>query len=308
MALYHRQLPMKLLLVALGAVLLSSGAPVLAAPLPPIGGNGDPHMTGLQGEKFDWHGYPGESFCMISDSNIQINTHLIGQDGVTYFDAFALLYKIGDSVHEVSFQLNQDVPSDDDANFGIELDGRPLAPDAFTGRSACDNFGPLRVFASPDAGIELSMAEENGFAVVLVVEGLANMTITTDNHDLPTGKHLDWAINWIHATSEVHGVLGQTFQPSRADVIAAAMKVNGPQMQAAEVVEGSDDEYRTSSLLAPDCARSRFGTNPDSPTERVGHVATLRRLLSFVEGTNVFPITIKNAGCASGASAACNFA
>ncbi|GAQ79387.1 putative root cap family protein [Klebsormidium nitens] len=267
-----RRSPMELLLVVLGVVLLTCGAPVLGI-LP--GGGGDPHMFGLQGEKFDWHGYPGESFCMISDSNIQINTHLIGQNGVTYFDAIAVLYKIGDTQHEVSLQLNQDVSSDDDANFAITLDGRPIAPDAFTGHSVCDKFGPLRVFSSPGAGIELSMAEENGFAVVLVVEGLANITITTERHDMPAGKHLDWFIDWIHATSEVHGVLGQTFQPSRADAIAAAMKVNGPQMQAADVVEGSDDEYRTSTLLAPDW-------------------------------TTAFPITVKNAGCASGSSAACN--
>jgi len=152
------------------------------------------------------------------------------------------------------------------------------------------------------------MAEDKGSSVVLVVvEGLANITITTDKHNIPAGKHLDWNVNWIHATSEVHGVLGQTFQPSRADVIAAAMKVNGPQMQATDIVEGSDDEYRTSSLLAPDCARGRFGANPESPAARFGLIATARRLLSFAEGTSVIPITVKNAGCASGSSAACNF-
>ncbi|GAQ79381.1 hypothetical protein KFL_000290310 [Klebsormidium nitens] len=290
-------------------------------PAPPAGGGGgdsppqknpnatysDPHMFGLQGEKFDWHGYPGESFCMISDSNIQINTHLFGELGKTYFDAFALLYKRGKNQHKVSLQLNQDVPSDDDANFAITLDGRPLAPAAFTRHSLCDRFGPLRVFLSPGAGIELSMAEENGFAVVLVVEGLANITITTERHDMPEVKHLDWFIDWIHATSDVHGVLGQTFQPSRADVIAAAMKVNGPQLRAADVVDGSDDEYRTSSLLAPDCARGRFGSSPNGPAKRMGLTATLRRRLSFSDGTGASPITVKNAGCASGSSAVCRF-
>eukprot|EP00271_Cylindrocystis_brebissonii_P017419 TRINITY_DN452_c0_g1_i2.p1 TRINITY_DN452_c0_g1~~TRINITY_DN452_c0_g1_i2.p1 ORF type:complete len:410 (-),score=10.66 TRINITY_DN452_c0_g1_i2:1155-2384(-) len=41
-------------------------------------GNADPHFTGHQGARFDFNGMPGEAFCLVTDSNLHINTKLTG--------------------------------------------------------------------------------------------------------------------------------------------------------------------------------------------------------------------------------------
>ncbi|CAI7829617.1 unnamed protein product [Closterium sp. NIES-53] len=37
---------------------------------------GDPHLIGRHGEKFEFHGQDGASYCLVSDRKVQINMHL----------------------------------------------------------------------------------------------------------------------------------------------------------------------------------------------------------------------------------------
>ncbi|CAI5472276.1 unnamed protein product [Closterium sp. Yama58-4] len=56
---------------------------------------GDPHFVGRHGERVDFHGKPGESYCLLSDSNVHVNMRLVAgpQNGTTYMDEVGILYR-----------------------------------------------------------------------------------------------------------------------------------------------------------------------------------------------------------------------
>ncbi|GAQ81227.1 putative root cap family protein [Klebsormidium nitens] len=215
---------------------------------------GDPHFIGGNGVRYDFHGVPEKSFCLISDKAFHLNAHFIGQNGLetgmdgTWMDQLGFVFVSGSKQHSLSVHL---VSEEDFANevsdvFVVAYDSSPITVSLPTSGK--------NVWTSDDGLVTISRTSEVA-RLTLTLKGHFQTTLTASEHEFPDGHHIDFDVDVMNITNSAHGILGQTFQPERLHVVAGSAE---KKMDQADVVEGGDHDYISTNLMATDCKFSRY--------------------------------------------------
>lgn len=210
----------------------------------------DPRFVGGDGVMFYFHGAKDDNFCLVSDTNLHINAHMIGtrppgrKRDFTWLQTLGILF----SSHRLTVGATSNVPAWDDAvdHLNFSFDGQAFAiPESH-----------VAVWASPDGTVTIERTARRNSAVVRLKDtaeiSVRVVPITphedrVHNYQLPPDDcfaHLDLRFDFLDLSDIVDGVLGQTYRP---DYVSPVKK--GVPMP----IMGGEDRYRTSSLLSTDC-------------------------------------------------------
>ncbi|KAF5765721.1 hypothetical protein HanRHA438_Chr15g0719151 [Helianthus annuus] len=217
----------------------------------------DPRFIGGDGIVFYFHGRSNEHFSLISDTNLQINARFIGlrPEGRTrdYTWIQALGLKFGH--HDFTLEATRTEKWDDNVDHlklshdGIEL----IIPE-----------GDSSEWNSTEGDIQVERTSTTN-SLTITIPNLAEIFVNVipvseedskiHNYQIPSNDsfaHLEVQFRFFGLSSNVEGILGRTYRPDFE---------NPAKPGVAMPVIGGDDKYKTSSLLATDCALCVFSPN-----------------------------------------------
>eukprot|EP00897_Mesotaenium_endlicherianum_P001069 jgi/Mesen1/10963/ME000096S10538 len=207
---------------------------------------GDPHFYGAHGERFDFEGKGGESYCLVADTAVHINMHLFKgprQPNATYIDEIGVLH----AGHKITISA----ASAEDAHFHdvqgqVTVDGQELPEVVMT--MTLHHITITRTLHAVRVQIpnQLDATME-----------IARAAYWADNG--PGENFINFKLSYLKASKKVHGVLGQTYQEkaSLQARLAASRRQRVAQREALLLI-GIEEDYKTSSLLAADCTFARY--------------------------------------------------
>ncbi|WVZ67267.1 hypothetical protein U9M48_016372 [Paspalum notatum var. saurae] len=233
---------------------------------------GDPRFTGGDGNTFYFHGKKGQDFCIVSDADLHINAHFIGNHNpdlnrdFTWVQALGVTFGDG---HRLYVGARRAVEWDeDDDHIQIAVDGEPVDVDAVRDArwesSALPGLSVTRMKAVNTVMVQL----DGVFAIS------ANAVPVTEHDDRVHryGKtesdslvHLDLGFQFHNLTKAVDGVLGQTYRPNYVTSLDITAKMP---------IMGGAPKYLSSGLFATDCAVSRFQRHHATDDVDAGGVTT----------------------------------
>ncbi|KAL3684951.1 hypothetical protein R1sor_002973 [Riccia sorocarpa] len=215
----------------------------------------DPRFIGGDGVMFYFHGEKDKDFCIVSDPALHINAHFIGKRGsgmkrdFTWVQSLGILF----SSHQLYIGAQTVASWDNNVDaLSLSFDGQPVIL-------------PPRIGAThhiSEAGVEITRVQGKN-AVTIEVKG----SMKLEAHVVPITKqesrvhkyeitsencfaHLDINFQFFNLSSDVNGVLGQTYVPG----YKTRVKVGVPMP-----ILGGDQNYVASSLFETDCTVSKFG-------------------------------------------------
>ncbi|KAI3765106.1 hypothetical protein L2E82_15132 [Cichorium intybus] len=217
----------------------------------------DPRFIGGDGIVFYFHGRSNEHFSLISDSDLQINARFIGlrPEGRTrdYTWIQALGLKFGH--HNFTLEATKTQTWDDNVDhLKLSYDGKELfIPEGHSSEwnSTEGNIQVERTGTSNSLTVTILDHAEISVNVIPVSEEDSKI----HNYQIPTNDsfaHLEVQFRFFGLSSKVEGILGRTYRPDFE---------NPAKPGVAMPVVGGDDKYKTSSLLAADCALCVFSPN-----------------------------------------------
>ncbi|KAL2245414.1 uncharacterized protein LOC105174757 [Sesamum indicum] len=210
----------------------------------------DPRFIGADGTVFYFHGQSNHHFTLVSDPNLHINARFIGlrpvgrQRDFTWIQALGVLF----DAHTFSVEATKARKWDQETDhLKFSYNGQELTVPS--------------IWESPENKIKVERTSEKNSVVISLPE-VAEISINVvpvtkeddriHNYRIPSDDcfaHLEVQFRFYGLSGNVEGVLGRTYQ---ADF------VNPAKLGVAMPVVGGEDKYRTSSLLATDCARCMF--------------------------------------------------
>jgi hypothetical protein len=217
---------------------------------------GDPRFTGGDGNTFYFHGKRDRDFCIVSDANLHINAHFIGNHNTymkrdfTWVQALGVTFGDG---HRLYIGAQKAIEWDEEEDYiQITLDGKPVEIDATKN---------ARWVSKSVPGLSVTRIDTVN-TVLVELEGVfsisANAVPITDEDSRvhsygKTGKdslvHLDLGFKFHALTKFVDGVLGQTYRPNYVN------KVN---MTAKMPIMGGMPKYLSTGLFSTDCDVSQY--------------------------------------------------
>ncbi|KAJ0966005.1 hypothetical protein J5N97_027143 [Dioscorea zingiberensis] len=221
----------------------------------------DPRFIGGDGVVFYFHGRKDEHFSLVSDPRLQINARFIGlrpagrSRDFTWIQGLGILFGSHTFTVEATRAEHWD-GAVDHLHFSYDGEALELAE------------GHLSRWASPAESKELTV-ERTGSknSVMITVEGLAEMSVSVvpitreddrvHGYGIPANDcyaHLEVQFRFLDLSRHVQGVLGRTY---RADFH------NTAKPGVAMPLLGGEEEYRTSSLISPDCTHCLFNPIAD---------------------------------------------
>lgn len=243
------------------------------------GFGGDPHFVGAQGTNFDFTGQPNKAFCLLSDKNLHVNMKMTGylderlesatviRDGKavrSWIRELGFLWLQGGNKHTLKLVARTSGQAERGSGFLAlaELDGEKI-PHMDVGNEVSLPGGLDLKFEEVEVTKNMEIEQYS-----LKIEGLLEMELNLRPAQPQLRRkedaevHFDVAINKIHASSSVHGVLGQTYRADRAER-AAAFRSTGDSVVAdgesgKGFLDGSTADYIASDVLASDCSFSAF--------------------------------------------------
>ncbi|KAM0880831.1 hypothetical protein ACQ4PT_033306 [Festuca glaucescens] len=218
---------------------------------------GDPRFTGGDGNNFYFHGKKDQEFCIVSDSDLHINAHFIGNHNPISGRDFTWIQAIGvffaghhrfslGAVH--SAKWNPDVDHLDIA-FDDERVVLPRAVGARWSPAAAPALSVTRTSPANDVVVEL----RGVFRLVASAVPITAQESSVHNYGVTADDclaHLDLGFKFQALSDDVHGVLGQTYRSDYVSKLNVAAKMP---------VMGGAEDYVSSGLFATDCAVARFG-------------------------------------------------
>ncbi|GJP64938.1 hypothetical protein CLOP_g21872 [Closterium sp. NIES-67] len=257
----------------------------------------DPHLTGAHGTRYDFTGRLDKSFCLFSDRRFHVNMLLNGYQGAP--PALAALAggesakgKEGSTeLHTWIKELGVVWMGADGANHTLRMVARrgkqqERGADGFVALLEVDGEArtPPRVgeAVATAGGLEVrkvAEAKEGPFDVDqfrVRVRGLGELDVRARvAHPLlqtaeEAEAHFNVELSDVAMTSAVHGVLGQTFRDT-PEQLARAVKyshlaallrrpVDVDKADGSGFLDGTVDDYISSSVVAPDCKFATYGT------------------------------------------------
>ncbi|CAO1947376.1 unnamed protein product [Urochloa humidicola] len=225
---------------------------------------GDPRFTGGDGNTFYFHGTKDDNFCIVSDADLHINAHFIGNHNpdlkrdFTWVQALGVTF--GAAGHRLYIGARRAVEWDEEEDhIQITLDGEPVDVEAVKGARWVSNSKAVPgLSVTRMDSVNTVMVELAG---VLSISANAVPITERDNHVHKYGKkegdslvHLDLGFQFHNLTSHVDGVLGQTYRPGYVSKVDIKAKMP---------IMGGAPKYHSSGLFTTDCAVSRFHRNAD---------------------------------------------
>eukprot|EP00253_Pinus_taeda_P021498 PITA_21498 len=223
----------------------------------------DPRFIGGDGIMFYFHGKSNQDFSLVSDDDLQINAHFIGRrpEGRTRDYTWVQSLGIMFGTHTFTVGANKVSKWDDGVDhFFFAFDKQPLTVPV----------GYRSLWKAPSGDLIVQRNEEHNGIVVLIpemVEILVRVVPVTKeddrvhNYQIPSDDcfaHLETEFKFFTLSSNVEGVLGQTYRPNFRNPV----KVGVPMP-----IMGGENKYRTSSLLTADCKACIFMPNPSPVRE-----------------------------------------
>ncbi|CAO2181617.1 unnamed protein product [Urochloa humidicola] len=222
---------------------------------------GDPRFTGGDGNTFYFHGKKDDNFCIVSDAELHINAHFIGNHNpelkrdFTWVQALGITFSSnnGDD-HRLYIGARRAVEWDEEEDhIQITVDGEPVDIDAVKKARWVSNSNVPGLSIRRMDAVNTVMVELAG---VFSISANAVPITERDNRVHKYGKtagdslvHLDLGFQFHNLTKDVDGVLGQTYRPGY--VTKVDIKAKMPIM-------GGAPKYHSSALFSTDCAVSRF--------------------------------------------------
>ncbi|CAM0885349.1 unnamed protein product [Alopecurus aequalis] len=217
---------------------------------------GDPRFTGGDGNNFYFHGRKDQDFCVLSDTDLHVNAHFIGNHNAgtgrhfTWIEALGIRF----ADHRLFVGAKKTVKWNGDIDrLEMALDDEPIEIPSKLG---------ARWESMAVTGLSITRtAMANGVRVQLlgVFDIMASVVPITEKdsriHNYGVAEddclaHLDIGFKFHDLTDNVHGVLGQTYRPDY---------VNKLSMRTSMPVMGDATRYVSSDIFATDCPVSRFG-------------------------------------------------
>jgi hypothetical protein len=236
---------------------------------------GDPRFTGGDGNNFYFHGKRDRDFCIVSDRNLHINAHFIGNHNpqlkrdFTWIQALGVLFFAGTQDHH-ALHLGAAAAAKWDAaadHLNITFDGErvvlPRADGARWSPASAPAMSVTRTAKANAVVVELRGAFRIVANAVPVTkeESRAHDYGVTDDDCL---VHLDLGFKFHALTDDVHGVLGQTYRADYVNTLDVGAKIP---------VMGGAHSFVSSGLFAADCAVARFSTTTGSGTSSSSGIA-----------------------------------
>ena len=220
----------------------------------------DPRFIGGDGNTFYFHGRRDRDFCLLSDANLHINGHFIGNHvpglkrDPTWVQAIAVQFSGG---HRLYVGARRTAVWDDDSDrLAAVFDGETvqLQRVAHARWESGSGLSVTRTKAANGVLVELDGVFKITANVVPITkeDSRIHRYGVTDDDCL---AHLDLAFKFYALTDDVHGVLGQTYRSSY---------VNRLDVSAKMPVMGGEKQFTSSGLFAADCAVARFGRAGDA--------------------------------------------
>ncbi|XP_051190948.1 uncharacterized protein [Lolium perenne] len=221
---------------------------------------GDPSssFTGGDGVTFYFHGRRDQDFCLVSDTDLHINAHLIGNHNPANDRTFTWIQALGITFgdHRLYVGARKAVGWDEDEDhIEITLDGEPVNVDTANNARWVSK-------VLPDLSVKRI---DNVNSVKVDLAGMFTMSASAvpisdeDSKIHSYGKtmkdslmHLNLRFNFHSLTNTVDGVLGQTY---RMDY------VNKMNVTAKMPIMAGAPKYLSPGLFSTDCAVSKFHVN-----------------------------------------------
>lgn len=214
----------------------------------------DPRFIGGDGIVFYFHGKSNEHFSLVSNPNLQINGRFIGLRPADRTRDFTWIQALGLLFGSESFSLE----ATQAATWDPETDHLKFT---YNGAVLAIPEGHLSAWESPEGSIRVERSSDKNSATV-TVWSMAEISINVvpvtkqdnriHNYRIPSDNcfaHLEVQFRFYGLSSEVDGVLGRTYRPDFE---------NPAKPGVAMPVVGGEDKFRTTSLLAADCATCIF--------------------------------------------------
>jgi Root cap len=219
------------------------------------GACGDPRFIGGDGNSFYFHGRKDHDFCIVSDSDLHINAHFIGKRNpsntrdFTWIQAIAVLF----DEHRLYIGARKTVTWDDESDhLDISFDGEHVYLLEVDDAEWKSLYVPtLKI--SRTKTVNTVMIELKGrFKIIANVVPITQEDSRIHNYGVTADDclaHLDLAFKFDVLTSDVHGVVGQTYRPDY---------VNRFDVRTKMPVLGGASNYSASGLFSTDCVVARF--------------------------------------------------
>jgi hypothetical protein len=209
---------------------------------------GDPHFIGFEGDRFDFHGKPGNFYNLLSDHNVNV-VSLFGDypsvPGTTYLEEMGILVgteRTGFS--KIQFSAKKG---------GIYFNGKLMKKQKETFDTGVGKLGFVTMTGSVAwQGMLANLQDITGGIFqngIVVNTGTYELRIA---RFIDSMSHLTFFVKWINLPINPHGLIGQT-----ADFDGKPRIGIGPNGEG--VIEGKPEDYMVKNLFDHDFAYSRFG-------------------------------------------------
>ncbi|XP_074291229.1 uncharacterized protein LOC141617984 [Silene latifolia] len=214
----------------------------------------DPKFTGADGLTFYFHGKKDQHFCLVSDTNLHINAHFIGNRNADIRRDFTWVQSLGilfDN-HQIHVGAKKTATWNDALDrLSLSFDDHPINLNETEGaswRSSKDGVTITRLMATN--AVEITV--EGNFKLTANVVPITMKDNLVHKYGITKNDcfaHLDLNFKFYSFSGDVDGVLGQTYGKNY---------VSRVKMGIAMPVLGGDKEFRSSSLFATDCHVAKF--------------------------------------------------
>lgn len=216
---------------------------------------GDPRFTGGDGNTFYFHGKKDKDFCIISDTDLHMNAHFIGNHNPAMKRDFTWVQALGVSFgdHRLYIGARTAVEWDEDEDhIQITFDGEPVDVDTVKNARWVSKALPGLSVTRTDT-VNTVMVELDGvFSISANAVPITDEDSRIHNYG-KTGNdslvHLDLGFKFHTLTKGVDGVLGQTYRPDYVNKLDVSAKMP---------IMGGAPKYLSSGLFSTDCAVSKF--------------------------------------------------
>ncbi|XP_051184191.1 uncharacterized protein [Lolium perenne] len=220
---------------------------------------GDPSFTGGDGITFYFHGRRDQDFCLVSDTNLHINAHFIGNHNPSNDRTFTWIQALGITFgdHRLYVGARKAVEWDeDDDHIEITLDGEPVKVDTVNNARWVSKVLPDLSVKRIDNVNSVKVDLAGVFSISASAVPISDEDSKIHNYGKTMKDslvHLDLRFKFHSLTNNVDGVLAQTY---RMDYI------NKMNVTAKMPIMGGAPKYLSSGgLFSTDCAVSKFHRN-----------------------------------------------
>eukprot|EP00850_Spirogloea_muscicola_P012796 SM000084S23132 [mRNA] locus=s84:319130:320731:+ [translate_table: standard] len=200
------------------------------------GVRGDPHLIGKHGERFDFLGKAGKSYCLVSDKALNINMKLVAG----YRKHTTYITQLGIILGKVQVLISADK--------ALRTPGK--ARDVMLGE--IDVNGVLLASTVRNMTIGELELRRSRRSVRLVQMGLLDVEVEVKRvvywKGGPQEFYLNVNVDQLQVSAAVHGVLGQTYRKA-----ATLGQQHRRRHHGAFTIEGTELDYRTDNVLAAGC-------------------------------------------------------